>query len=289
MAVNNETASKETGEPDGQQVRFYVEPGTKVQITVHVGEEIVEGKVPLTVSIAQVTDQIAKEGPRLIEIPQPAAKSFRAPVATASKLRMTFEALQSRIKMYDLATWLFILAIALYLITRLIGLKQFPIYFFTDEAIQSQTIVDLIKNGYHDPAGVWLPTYFRNGEYYNLSLSVYLQWLPSLLFGKSAVATRATSVFVTLIAAISVGIILRDVFKTKYWWAGTLFLSITPAWFLHSRTAFETAEFVALYAGTLCAYLLYRYKSPRYLFLAIFLGALSFYTYSPGQFIVPLT
>jgi hypothetical protein len=68
-----------------------------------------------------------------------------------------------------------------------------------------------------------------------------------------------------------------------------LFLSITPAWFLHSRTAFETVEFVAFYAGTLCAYLFYRYKSARYLYLAVFLGALSFYTYSPAQVIVPLT
>jgi hypothetical protein len=82
---------------------------------------------------------------------------------------------------------------------------------------------------------------------------------------------------------------LRDVFKLKYWWTGILFLSITPAWFLHSRTAFETSEFVAFYAGMLCAYLLYRYTSTRYLYIAILLGALSFYTYSPAQIIMPLT
>jgi 4-amino-4-deoxy-L-arabinose transferase-like glycosyltransferase len=190
---------------------------------------------------------------------------------------------------YNLATWLFIFAIAVYLLTRLIGLTQFPLYFFTDEAIQSQSMIDLIKNGFKDPSGVWFPTYFRNGDYYNIGLSVYLQWIPAVLFGKSAVATRAISVLVTLVAAISIGIMLRDVFKLKYWWTGTLFLSITPAWFLHSRTAFETVEFVAFYTGALCAYLFYRHKSPRYLYLAIFLGALSFYSYSPAQVIVPLT
>ncbi|HLO32490.1 MAG TPA: glycosyltransferase family 39 protein [Anaerolineales bacterium] len=281
--------SVETGGPDRQQVSFAVEPGTKIQITVEVGEEIVEGKVPLTVSIEQVPQPAVKGEHQFIETPQPASKPLHVPVVTVSKLRPAFEGLKSRLKTYDLAMWLFILAVAIYLVTRLIGLKQFPIYFFTDEAIQSQSMIDLIKNGYKDAAGAWFPTYFRNGEYYNLSLSVYLQWLPSLLFGRSAVATRATSVFITLIAAVSVGLILRDVFKMKYWWTGTLFLSITPAWFLHSRTAFETAEFVAFYAGTLCAYLLYRHKSPRYLYLAILLGALSFYTYSPAQFIVPLT
>src|SRR5215216_3903310 len=136
---------------------------------------------------------------------------------------------------------------------------------------------------------MWFPTYFRNGDYYNIGLSVYLQWLPVILFGKSAVATRVTSILLHLFEAVSIGILLRDVFKLKYWWTGTLFLSITPAWFLHSRTAFETAEFVAFYAGTICAYLYYRHQSPRHLYLTIFLGALAFYTYSPAQVIVPLT
>ena len=216
------------------------------------------------------------------------APLFRKEFAV-DRLRAGFDAVKSRLKIYDLAMWLFIIAIVVYLATRLIGLTKFPIYFFTDEAIQSVSMTDLIRNEYRDPAGMLFPTYFRNGDYYNIGLSVYLQWLPVVLIGKSAVVTRATSVFVTLIAAISIGIILREIFKLKYWWTGTLFLSITPAWFLHSRTAFETAEFVAFYAGAFCVYLLYRYRSPRYLYLALLLGALAFYTYSPGQVIVPLT
>jgi 4-amino-4-deoxy-L-arabinose transferase-like glycosyltransferase len=277
--------SKEMGEPDRQQVTVFVQPGTKVQISVEVGETNTDGKVPLTVLI----DPLEEEGVQSIDTPQPAPGQVYGPRSTTGKGRPAYEAVINRLETRNLATWLFIFAIAIYLVTRLVGLTHFPIYFFTDEAIQSQSMLDLIKNGYRDSIGGWFPAYFRNGEYYNLSLSVYLQWLPALLFGKSAVVTRATSVFVTLIAAVSTGIILREVFKLKYWWAGILFLSITPAWFLHSRTAFETAEFVAFYAGMLCTYLLYRYKSPRYLYLAIFLGALSFYTYSPGQFIVPLT
>jgi len=285
MATKKKPKGRKSQEPGRQQVSFFVAPGKKVQITIGVGEKIVDGKVPLTVDIEQVHEEQHQD----LETSQPDEKLVHVPVITAGGLRTGFDALKSRLKVFDLATWLFIFAVAIYLVTRLIGLTQFPLYFFTDEAIQSQSMIDVIKNGYRDSAGAWLPAYFRNGEYYNISLSVYLQWLPFILFGKSAVATRAASVFVTLIAAVSIGLILRDVFKMKYWWTGTLFLSITPAWFLHSRTAFETAEFVAFYAGTLCAYLFYRYKSPRYLYLAIFLGALSFYTYSPAQLILPLT
>ena len=284
-ATPKKTKGKKSREPaSAKQVSLSVEPGVTVQITVAIGEKTIKGKVPLTVLI----EQTAKEAHAVEELSQPDT-SANISALIIERLWTKFAELKKRLQAYDLATWLFIFAIAIYLVTRLIGLTHFPIYFFTDEAIQTQSIIDLIKNGYRDSLNVWLPTYFRNGDYYNLGVSVYLQWLPYILFGKSALLTRTVSVFVTLIAAITTGLVLRDIFKLTYWWTGTLFLSITPAWFLHSRTAFETAEFVALYAGALCAYLFYRYKSPRYLYLTIFLAGLSFYTYSPGQLIIPLT
>ena len=291
MTTKKKVIRKKTPEEGAQQVSFSVEAGTKIKITLEVGKTVVDGSIPLTVHI----EQVGRELTPVEEVaPSEATSVFDSvipvpPVVKPAWRWTGLEALKSRLQVYDLATWLFMLAIAVYLVTRLIGLTQFPIYFFTDEAIQSQSIIDLIKNDYRDPSGALFPTYFRNGDYYNIGLSVYLQWLPAVLFGKSAVATRATSVLVTLIAAISIGILLRDVFKLKYWWTGTLLLSITPAWFLHSRTAFETVEFVAFYAGMLCAYLFYRHKSPLYIYVAVFLGALSFYSYSPAQVIMPLT
>src|SRR5688572_4461743 len=288
MPTKKKSISKKTSESHPEQISFSVEPGTKLRITLDVGENTVDGRVPVTVHIEQSRGEPA---PVVETTPPELNPVYEAviPVVTPARQWASFEALKSRLQIANLAAGLFGLAIAVYLLTRLIGLTQFPIYYFTDEAIQSLSMADLIKNEYRDPAGVWFPTYFRNGDYYNIGLSVYLQWLPVVLFGKSAVATRAMSVLVTLIAAVSVGLILRDVFKLKYWWTGILFFSITPAWFLHSRTAFETAEFVAFYAGMLCAYLYYRHKSPGYLYLTVFLGALAFYTYSPAQVIVPLT
>ena len=188
-----------------------------------------------------------------------------------------------------LETWLFALALVAYALTRLWKLADFPIYFFTDEAIQTVSAANLLHNQLRSPEGVLLPTYFQNGAYFNLSLSVYLQLLPTLLFGKSVFITRAISVLVSLVGAGAVGLTLRDIFKARYWWLGTLLLSIVPAWFLHSRTAFETVLFVSLYAVMFYAYLLYRYRSPGHLFLAIFMAALAFYSYSPGQLIVVAT
>ena len=190
---------------------------------------------------------------------------------------------------YSLDMTLFGLAILLYLTSRLVGLSSFPIYFFSDEAVQTVLATDLLRDNFSSSDGEFLPTYFYNVDKYSLGTTVYLQVLPYLLFGKSVFVTRLTSLLLTLLAAISVGLILKDIFKLPYWWCATLLLSITPAWFLHSRTAFETVTMVSFYAAALYFYLRYRYEDPRFLYLALALFALSFYSYNPGQVVVVVT
>lgn len=169
-----------------------------------------------------------------------------------------------------------------YLLTRLVGLTAFPIYFFSDEAMQTNLARTLAGNGFRID-GVLLPTYFRNIEKYNLSLSVYIHLIGNALFGTSVFATRLVSVLVSVLAVVGVALTLKIVFQQRYWWAGALALSAMPVWFLHSRTAFETVMMVAFYAGFLCAYLLYRTVAPRFLIAAIVLGGATFYSYSNGQ------
>jgi hypothetical protein len=184
---------------------------------------------------------------------------------------------------------LFLLALVVYLLTRLIGLVNFPIYFFTDEAIQTQQAADLVSRGFRDGAGTFLPTYFENGGQYNLGLSVYVQVIPTLIFGKRVWVTRGTAVLLTLVAAVSLGLTLKEAFRSRLWWLGPLLLAAIPAWFLHSRTAFETTLMASLYAGSLYFYLRYRGGRLKALYTALILGALAFYAYSPGQMIVVVT
>ena len=87
-------------------------------------------------------------------------------------------------------------ALVLFLATRLYGLERFPIYFFTDEAIQSLSASNFLTNDLRNALGEYLPTYFPNGPYLNLSVSIYIQLLPTAIFGLSEYATRATSVVV---------------------------------------------------------------------------------------------
>ncbi len=185
------------------------------------------------------------------------------------------------------STQVFWLAMLVYMATRLVGIERWPIYFFTDEAVQTVMASDFTHQGYMNYDKEAWPTYFNNGSTFNLSsVSVYVQVIPYMLFGKSVFVTRAVSALIGALAAVALGLILRMIFKIRFWWIGVLLLSITPAWFLHSRTAFETVEMTAFYALFLFFYLLYRHRNPWYLYASLFFGALVFYTYSPGALIM---
>jgi hypothetical protein len=135
---------------------------------------------------------------------------------------------------------LLLLALGVYVAVRLIRLVDYPTWFFADEAIQTVLASDFVRDGFRDFHGHLFPTYFLNVYGYNENLTVYVQVIPYLLFGKSVFVTRATSVLVTAFGALAVGLILRRVFRLRMPWIGILLLSSAPAWFLHSRTAFET-------------------------------------------------
>ena len=194
--------------------------------------------------------------------------------------------LPHRLAWHDLA---FIAALLVYLLVRLVKLADYPIYFFTDEAVQTMLAADLLRDNFHSPGGELLPAYFYNSYQYNLSTSVYLQVLPTALFERSVALTRAVSVLASLLAPLSCGLINRNVLKRPYAWLAVLILSLIPAWFLHSRTAFETSLAASFYALFLYAYLRYRTDSPRHLFLAVIAATLTFYSYSPARAVIGLT
>ena len=186
--------------------------------------------------------------------------------------------------------WLFGIGLVVYLLTRLIALPNFPVYFFCDEAANTVLAIDFVNNGFKDQYQTLFPAYFKDGDGpYVLGTSVYLQVIPSILFGKSIWVTRGVEVLVTLLTAIWLAFILRDIFKLSIWWSAPLLLAAVPTWFLHSRTGFGYTIMVAFYAGFLYYYLLYRTGKPRALYPALILGALSFYSYSSGQLVVTVT
>ena len=181
---------------------------------------------------------------------------------------------------------LFAIAVVVYAVTRLVQITSFPLYFFADEAIEVVLARDLIARGFRDAKGNVLPVFFDAYGFQVPLVSVYFHALSSSLFGVSPDVARMTSAIVTLSGAIAAGLIGKLVLKSRYWWSIILFLAVMPVWFLHSRTAFETASMVSLYTWFLLFYLLYRTRSPKFIFPALLFAALTFYSYGNGQIVI---
>ena len=265
--------------------------GQRVRVTVEVlpqedgqTEDDIQ-TINVNISSATASDTLSEPSKTVapVSIPED-AKTPALSAAWLTNLRTRFKTWP-----YSLPQTLFFAGIAIYLLTRLIGLTDYPIYFFTDEAVQTNLASSFLENNFRSYEDELFPTYFQNVSYYNLSVSVYAQVLPTLFLGKSIFITRAVSVLIGLLAPISMGLILRNHFKIRYWWAGVLVLGAMPAWFLHSRTAFETSMFTGIYAAFVYYYLRYRQEDPKFLYVAVALGSLAFYTYSPGRLVVVLT
>jgi hypothetical protein len=179
-----------------------------------------------------------------------------------------------------------LLALLVYYLLRLIRLPDFPIFFFTDEAVHTMLAADLIKNGFSASGGELLPTFFKSGETFNAGFPVYLQVLPELLGIRSVFMTRLVSVTVSLLAAGGLGLIYTRVHNAQRAWLAVLLFSILPAWFYHSRTAFETVIAVSFFTVFLLGYIYYRNGNFRWLYVSVVTAALAFYSYSPARVVI---
>lgn len=183
----------------------------------------------------------------------------------------------------------FALSLIVYLSVRLIGLTDYPGFMTFDEVNPTLLASDFLRDGYRNYNGEFFPAFFPNMDKYSLGTTVYIQLVTLLLFGRSALAVKLTSMLFGLIGVLSLTLALRNIFRLRYWWVGLLILSLLPAWFHHSRTAYETVFAVSFYGSMFYSYLLYRSKSPYYLYLAVLMAALAFYTYAPARLYIPLT
>lgn len=212
--------------------------------------------------------------------PNPATKTER--VETRAVLK-TF----ARVETF--AWVMFGLSILVYAFTRLYKLDEFPISFLGDEAVVATLARDLLHNGFHDPKLGWFPLYFDFFFVVNPLISVYTEAFAISLFGVSITVVRATTALVTVFGVAGVALTLKSFFKLRYWWVAVLFLAITPIWFFHSRTGFDTVTATALYGIFLFCYGLYRYRSPKFTFLLTFSAAGVFYAYPAAQLVLALT
>lgn len=175
-------------------------------------------------------------------------------------------------------------AALLYLVTRLWAIDSFPIFFYSDEANYVLFGEQALQHGLLGADSAWPALYFElETNRWTPGLSVYIHGLVAAAFGKSISTARTTSALISLGGMLALAWFLKEFFRSRFWWASILLGVSIPAWFLYSRTAFDTVVATSFYAAFLFTYMLYRFRSHRYLPLAAVVGAAAFYSYSNMQ------
>jgi hypothetical protein len=184
----------------------------------------------------------------------------------------------------SLDTTLATAAALLYLVTRLWAIDSFPIFFYSDEANYVLFGEQALQHGLLGADSAWPALYFElETNRWTPGLSVYIHGLVAAAFGKSIFTARTTSALISLGGMLVLAWLLKEFFRSRFWWASILLGVSIPAWFLYSRTAFDTVVATSSYAAFLFTYMLYRFRSPGYLPLAAVMGAAAFYSYSNMQ------
>ena len=183
-------------------------------------------------------------------------------------------------------TMLFGMALLLYLVSRLWGIDRFPIFFYSDEANNVLFGEQVFEQGFRGRDKELFPVYFEwDINRWAPVLPVYIHASTSLIFGKSIFVARATAATISLIGVLVISLIMKNFFGARLWWASALLMLTIPAWFLYTRTAFETVIATVFYACTLLFYLLYRYTSPKFLYGTLVAAAAAFYSYANLQIV----
>lgn len=202
-----------------------------------------------------------------------------------SKLPFLSRVREARI---SLATVAAIASVLIYLASRLVDLSGFPIYFHGDEAFQIVAGQRLVATGFRNELNVLFPLYFSNGGSWAPLLPVYFHIVSTTLFGTSVETARGTAAVFSTFGVVAATLFARDGLRARTWWAAPLWFTIVPAWFLHSRTTFETVYAVSGFAVFLFFYLKYREGRVAAGYGSVIAAAFTFYTYTNGQLIISL-
>jgi hypothetical protein len=247
------------------QIDLYLAPGEKLNLSVE-----------------------TRPGPPEVQITQAGARASVIPPNAVHLLAHGLKTAWSWLK--NGGRGLFLLAMLVYLATRLVGLVEFPVSFTGREAASANLAYDLLQNEGHNADGSLLPLYQQGySSNYDFGWLVYLQLPAVLLFGKSVLAIRASEALVSSLTALWLSLILRDIYHQPRWWLAPLALAAVPTWFIHTRLALGYSTAVAFYSGFLYYYLLAFVRRPIYLYPAFLFGMLASYTSTSLPLILMVT
>lgn len=183
---------------------------------------------------------------------------------------------------------LLILICALFLSTRLYKIAEIPVSVYWDEASIGYNAYSIIQTG-KDEWGKTFPLHFRAFGEFKLPVYIYTAAVFIKIFGLNALAVRLPAVFFSLGVIILTYLLATKLSEGKQiGLLSSFFLSISPWFFIFSRTGYEVTAGLAFYLLAIYFFLINN-KNIWYVFLSTVSFILSAYSYNSFRIIIPIT
>lgn len=190
--------------------------------------------------------------------------------------------------MFRLHKVLFCLILAFFLFTRLYKISEIPMSVYWDEASIGYNAFSIAETG-KDEWGKFLPIHFRAFGEFKLPVYIYSVVPFVKLFGLNEFSVRFPAVLFSLGVIILTYLLSKKISGST--WVGlfsSFFISISPWFFVFSRTGYEATAGLMFYLLAISVFLNTR-KNYWYIFMSTLSFILSAYSYNSFRVIVPLT
>ncbi|WKZ26004.1 MAG: glycosyltransferase family 39 protein [bacterium] len=175
----------------------------------------------------------------------------------------------------------------LFLGTRLFRIDSIPASVYWDEASIGYNAYSILTTG-KDEWGEFLPLHFRAFGEFKLPVYIYSVVASQFVFGMNTFALRFPAVIFGLFSIIGLYLLVLQLTKQKSVSLLSFFLfSITPWFFIFSRTGYEAVAGLALFIWA-TYFLLKSATEKKHLFLSTMLFIGSFYSYNSFRILTPI-
>lgn len=183
---------------------------------------------------------------------------------------------------------LFVLICIFFLFTRLYKITEIPPSVYWDEASIGYNAYSISQTG-RDEWGKFLPIHFRAFGEFKLPVYIYAVVPFVKIFGLNAFSVRLPAVL------FSLGVVVLTYFLTKKLSENTtagllssLFITLSPWFFIFSRTGYEATAGLMFYLLAIYFFLKFD-RNAWYLFFSVVSLILSAYSYNSFRIITPMT
>ena len=180
-----------------------------------------------------------------------------------------------------------ILIFLLFLVTRLYKISSIPSSVYWDEASIGYNAYSVLKTG-RDEWGEFLPLHFRAFGEFKLPVYIYSVMFVELVFGLTQLAVRLPAALYGLFAVWGLYLLTKKITSNKkIALLGSFLFSLTPWFFIFSRTGYEAVAGLAVFIFAIY-FLLLSFEKNWKLIISIFLFISAIYSYNSFRILTPV-